>query len=55
MGIKFSNLLEAYSLLMEGRRGVELEGKGSGEGLGLEGWKTVVKIYFMTKECVFNK
>lgn len=54
LGSKFSNrfLLEAYSLLMRGRREVEPEQRGSWKGLGgVEECKTIVKVNCVRKEC----
>ena len=43
-------LLEACSFLMRDRKGVDLEGKGGGEELGgINGGKTVIRIYYMRK------
>ena len=43
-------LLGACSFLMRDRKGVDLEGKGGGEELGgINGGKTVIRIYYMRK------
>lgn len=48
--------LETCSFLMRGRRGVDLEGRGGGEGLeGAEGGKTIIGIYCIRRESKFNK
>lgn len=50
-----SYILEACSFLMKGRKGVNLEGRGVWEGLDrIEGGETIIKIYYMRKEIVFN-
>ena len=49
-----ANLLESYSFLMRNRKGVNLEGSGEKVG-GVEGQETVLRIYCMRKESIFNK
>ena len=49
-------LLEACSFLMRDRKGVDLEGRRGGEDLGrVEGEETIIRIYYMRKESIFNK
>ena len=49
-------LLEACSFLMRDRKGVDLEGRRGGKELGgVVGGETIVMIYYMTKEYIFNK
>lgn len=49
------HLLEACSFLERKQRGVNLGERGGGVGLGVVGDETVVGMYYMTEESVFNK
>lgn len=41
---------------MRARKGVDPEGRGGGEELGgEEGGKTIIRIYCMRKDSIFNK
>lgn len=46
-------LLEAHSLLMRDRKGVDLDGRGGGEGLGGGREETPVRIYHVRKKNLF--
>ena len=49
-------LLEACCFLMRHRKGMDPEGKGGEEEVeGVEGEETVIRIYCMREEFVFNK
>lgn len=48
--------LQACSFLMGDRKGVDPEGRGSAEELeGAEGGETVIRMYWMKKESIFNQ
>jgi hypothetical protein len=41
---------------MRDRKGVDLEGRRGGEDLGrVEGEESIIRIYYMRKESIFNK
>ena len=40
---------------MRDRKGVDPDGKGDGEELGGVGRETVIRLYCMRKESIFNK
>lgn len=49
-------LLKVRCFLVRDRKGVDPEGRGSGEELGgVKGGKIIIKIYCMWKETIFNK
>ena len=48
-------LIEACSFLMRSRNGGDLEEQGGREDMRrVEGEKTIIKVYFMRKETIFN-